>query len=56
MPPVLESPVSEPSSPLEAQVVTTGDVAGAIGCVPLADGPTLSVQVQDGIGLSDKMG
>ena len=58
MSPVLESPPSVPSSVLEAQVVTTDDCGvidlAGIGIVPKA-GATFSVQVEDGIGLSDAM-
>lgn len=57
MPPVLESP-AEPSSVLERQVVTTDDCGvidlAGIGIVP-RDRNTLSVEVQESIGLSDRL-
>ena len=57
MPPILEGHV-EPSSVLERQVVTTADCGtidlAGIGIVP-ADSATLKVQVEDGIGLSDRL-
>ena len=56
MPPILESP-AEPSSVLDAHVVTTADdvCVFPVAC-PAADPATLTVQVQDGIGLADRMG
>ena len=61
MPPILESPPSvaaiESVSLLDAQVVTTADEVCVfpIAC-PAPDGVTLSVQVADGIGTTDRMG
>lgn len=61
MPPILQSPVNaaaiESASLLDAHVVTTADdvCVFPVAC-PAADPATLTVQVQDGIGLADRMG